>query len=85
VPPQESEWPSEKLALLQRFSSSLFANDRDEYFLIAANDGQLVETWRRLSDSPDVLKARELFETLLVEERAEIEGVPLRFFFWTAH
>jgi hypothetical protein len=80
VPPQESEWPIEKLALLQNFSSSLFATNRDEYFLIAANDGQLVETWRRLPDSDEVVKARELFETLLVEERMEKEGVPLRFF-----
>jgi hypothetical protein len=80
VPPQESEWPNEKRTLLQRFSASLFDSDPDEYFLIAANDGQLVETWRRLSDSPEVLKARELFETLLVEDRSEIEGVPLRFF-----
>jgi len=80
VPPQESEWPSEKLALLQRFSASLFSPETADHFLIAANDGQLVETWRRLPDSPDVINARVLFETLLIEERTEIEGARLRFF-----
>ena len=80
VPPQETGWPQQKLALLQRFSRSLFETDRTGYFLIAANDGQLVETWRRLPDSDEVIKARELFETLLVEERTAEGGVPLRFF-----
>ena len=80
VPPQRSDWPNDKLELLQRFSASLFKQNRLEYFLIAANDGQLVETWRRLPDSPDILKTRELFETLLVEEHTQTEGVPLRFF-----
>jgi hypothetical protein len=80
VPPQHSDWPNDKLELLQRFSASLFKQSRSEYFLIAANDGQLVETWRRLPDSTDILKTRDLFETLLVEEHTQTEGVPLCFF-----
>jgi hypothetical protein len=80
VPPQHSEWPVDKRELLERFSASLLLVEPAEYFLIAANDGQLVETWRRLPDSSEVIAARELFETLLVDEQSEAAGVPLRFF-----
>lgn len=80
VPQRDAKWVPEREALLQKFSSSLFLEDRRDFFLIAANDGQLVETWQRLTDSPGVSKARDLFETLLVEDRRELEGVPLRFF-----
>lgn len=80
VPPQNTAWDPEQEALLQKFSSSLFLEDRQDYFLLAANDGQIVETWRRLSATPGVERARDLFETLLVEDRREKAGVPLRFF-----
>ena len=79
VPQRDAEWPEEKAALLEAFSNSLFGSDAREYFLIAANDGQLIETWRRLPDSVAVCKARELFATLLCEDRAEEPGIPLYF------
>lgn len=80
APQQGLVWESEKEQLLQRFSKSLFNSSSDELFLIAANDGQLVEAWRRLTDSPEVVKARNLFEDLLVENRQQEEGVRLRMF-----
>lgn len=80
APQQGLEWPPEKEALLQRFCKSLFDPDFNEIFLIAANDGQLVESWRRLSDTPDVVRARQLFEELLVEDRQQEAGVRLRMF-----
>ena len=39
---------ADKNALLERFSELLFEPDPEHVFLIAANDGQLVETWHRL-------------------------------------
>jgi len=80
APQQGLEWEPEKEALLQKLCNSLFDSTSDEVFLIAANDGQLIESWRRLSDSPTVIKARKLFEDLLVEERQQEEGVRLRMF-----
>jgi hypothetical protein len=71
---------ADKQVLLAEFSQLLFGQDRDEVFLIAANDGQLVETWQRLPSTDPVIKARALFESLLVEDGREEPGVPLQFF-----
>jgi hypothetical protein len=74
VPLREAAWPEEKVELLTRFSRTLWDRDPAHVFLIAANDGQLIETWRRLPHSPEVARTRQLLETLLVEDRREAEG-----------
>lgn len=80
VPQRDTEWPEEKVALLTQFSKELFAPEAQDIFLIAANDGQLLETWRRLPTSPEVERARTLLETLLVENQEESQGARLRCF-----
>ena len=80
APQQGAEWEPDKEELLQKFCHSLFNPDTDEVFLIAANDGQLVESWRRLKETEDVTRARQVFEDLLVEDRQEQSGVRLKFF-----
>lgn len=80
VPQQGAEWEPEGRALLELFSGSLFEPLTTDYFLIAANDGQLIETWRRLPSSPAVSRARSLFEQLLVEDMEKQQDVALRFF-----
>lgn len=82
VPQRGATWDPAKEALLNRFSASLFADDakNEDVFLIAGNDGQLIETWRRLRRSEVVERTQELLETLLVEDRQKLEGVNLRFF-----
>jgi hypothetical protein len=80
APPQGLQWEPEKEALLQRLCRSLFDDSADEVFLIAANDGQLIEAWRRLADTEYVLKARQLFEDLLVEDQQQKPGARLRLF-----
>lgn len=80
VPPQGADWEPDARNLLEQFSDGLFSAQTSDFFLIAANDGQLIETWRRLPDSPAVSKARALFEQLLVEDQEEQPGVALRFF-----
>jgi hypothetical protein len=82
VPQRGAPWDPAKAELLERFSASLFesgSNPKD-VFLIAGNDGQLIETWRRLTRSPSVERTQELLETLLVEDRQQLQGVNLRFF-----
>src|SRR5215510_694618 len=69
APQQGAEWDPEKEQLLHRFCRSLFSPDTDEIFLIAANDGQLVESWRRLDKTDEVKQARQVFEDLLVGDR----------------
>jgi hypothetical protein len=80
APQQGGEWEPEKEALLQKFCHSLVNPDANELFLIAANDGQLIESWRRLQQTEEVQRARQLFEDLLVEDRQERSGVRLKFF-----
>ena len=80
APQQGADWDVDKEALLQKFCHSMFHPDTDEVFLIAANDGQLIESFRRLKDTEDVKRARQVFEDLLVEDRQEQPGVRLRFF-----
>ncbi|MEI6034197.1 MAG: hypothetical protein WCS65_07970 [Verrucomicrobiae bacterium] len=80
APQQGAEWEPEKEELLQRFCQSIFDPEAEEIFLIAANDGQLVESWRRLKETEHVKRARRIFEELLVEGRKEQSGVRLKFF-----
>ncbi len=80
APQQGSEWEPEKEALLQKFCHSLVNPDANELFLIAANDGQLIESWRRLQQTDEVQRARQLFEDLLIEDRQERSGIRLKFF-----
>lgn len=80
APQQGAEWDVDKEALLQKFCHSLFNAEADEIFLIAANDGQLIESFRRLKHTDDVKRARQVFEDLLVEDRQEQPGVRLRFY-----
>ena len=80
APQQGADWDVDKEALLQKFCRSLFDAEADEIFLIAANDGQLIESFRRLQGTDDVKRARQIFEDLLVEDRQEHPEVRLRFF-----
>lgn len=80
APQQGLEWEKEKLDLIERFCDSIYNKDASDIFLIAANDGQLIESWRRLPNSDTIEQTRDLFEDLLVEDKQEAEGVQLKFF-----
>jgi hypothetical protein len=80
APQHGRPWPTEDQELAQRFSASLFDPSIRDLFLIAANDGQLREAWRRLDPTPGVERARSAFDDYLVDDRQEIEGVRLRFY-----
>jgi hypothetical protein len=75
-----AEWEPDKKALLLSLCHSIVTPDGDEIFLIAANDGTLLESWRKLPQTEEVKKARELFEDLLVKEQQGQAGVRLKFF-----
>lgn len=68
-----------KSELLEYLSSLLFEPSKDEIFIIAGNDGQLIEAWRRLT-SVHALRAKELFEKLLEEDRNTVDGLALSLF-----
>ena len=80
TPQAGADWEREKERVLQRFCDSLYEVEPKEIFLIAANDGQLVDSWRFLSDTESVVKTRKLFEYLLVNDLRSDEGARLKFF-----
>ena len=49
-------------------------------FLIAANDGQLVEAWNRVPDSESVVEVRGVIEDLLVKQQRQVPGYTLRLY-----
>ena len=69
-----------KAELLTTFCRGLYAPIDDAVFLIAANDGQLVENLNKLPNGPDVSAVRALVEALLVEGRTEKDAIPLKLF-----
>lgn len=80
VPLQGATWPAAKRDLLLQCCRSIFAKTPDQIFLIAANDGQLAESFRRLLPDPEAKRAKEVIEELLVSDRNEIAGASLKLF-----
>lgn len=80
APQQGRDWEPAKEDLLERFCKSIFSSQHNDVFLIAANDGQLVESWRRLRETDEIQRARQVFEELLVEDHQEQAGLRLKFF-----
>lgn len=66
--------------LLQMLTQSLFDEEPRNMFLIAGNDGQLVEAWRKLPQTELIKRTRQLFEQLLIENRKQTDEARLLFF-----
>lgn len=79
VPEQGAPWPDAKRDLMIRFARSCLGENASEIFLIAGNDGQLGETFRRVDD-PQVSAAWTQIEDLLVAGHTEKAGLLLRLF-----
>lgn len=80
VPSQGAKWPIRKRDLIMQFCRSVFTPHSDDVFLIAANDGQLGETFRRLLPDLDAQRAKDVIEELLVSDRSELDGSSLRLY-----
>ena len=71
---------SSKAVLLEQLSQSLFGPEVDHVFLLAANDGQLIETWRKTCIGPSGTRASALFEARLMEDKDPEPATRLAFF-----
>ena len=69
-----------KAALLEHLSTILFDPHAGEFFLLAANDGQLIETWRTVASGSSANRAGAVFEARLMDESDPEEGSRLAFF-----
>ncbi|WP_288142453.1 hypothetical protein [Mesorhizobium sp.] len=63
-----------KNALLEAINQSFFSPDPETIFVIAANDGQLLDTWRRAVDVTLSKEGYELLEACLVEGKPTSQG-----------
>jgi hypothetical protein len=73
-----SELGSSDYKYLEKMAQSVLDVNAEELFLVAANDGQLVEAWGRAQSSDAVLSFRAAIEELLVTDASEKDGVQLR-------
>jgi hypothetical protein len=71
---------ADKEQLLKYFCDIVCRRDPGVQFLIAANDGQLIETLERLPTTPSVTHVRQLIESLLIDGCSETADVPLTLF-----
>lgn len=86
VPPLGETWLDhpEKLEIAISIAQTIVGGVSEERFLIAGNDGQIVEAMRRLlADAPGVQELKKLasgIEDMLVDDRSEDENLRLRLF-----
>lgn len=81
APQHGEEWPSEKLDLIRRIASSFETSGGNDCYVIAANDGQLVELWRRPPIEDELLgPIRQEIEDMLVNDDNNSDGGTLRMF-----
>ena len=69
-----------KAALLEHLSNILFDPNAKELFLLAANDGQLIETWRKVVSGSAGHRASAVYEARLMDDVDPEEGARLAFF-----
>lgn len=69
----------EKDATIAKLAMAVTGQDEDNVFLVAANDGQLLASWRDWSDAQDEEEHRvfKIVEDMLVEERTRDEALVL--------
>jgi hypothetical protein len=72
-----SELRDEDRTFLTQMADAICDQHSLEVFLVAANDGQLVEAWNEAPESPNVIHVRGLIEDLLVSEQHRREGYAL--------
>ncbi|TIL65604.1 hypothetical protein [Mesorhizobium sp.] len=77
--PQTLPWPDDKLDLLNRFAHSMTEADPAEIFIIAANDGKLVQAWDGLPEGSPAASFGAMLEDLLATDRQSAPGLNLLF------
>lgn len=72
----------DKIDLFPGLAGAVSGEASESVYLVAANDGQLIASWRDWAESrgPNALKNFRILEGMLVEERAEDERLRLRLY-----
>lgn len=77
-PEQGQPWTDEQVALLDRLARSVLDPEPTEYFVLAANDGKLVQAFDSLPASADK-RLKPLIERLLTRDQRSHDGAALLF------
>jgi len=78
APSKGEVWPAEKLDLVERFVKAA-RQPEDEFFIIAANDGKLVQAWDSLPEESPAKAFASVIEDLLAADHQAIDGYDLLF------
>ena len=69
-----------KINLLTQMADAIVDSSSNNIYLIAANDGQLIEAWNEVEDTNNVKQIRQLIEELLVTDTKEKPDYNLRLY-----
>lgn len=70
----------EKQSLLPQIATAILGTDTSKVYLIAANDGQLVEAWAEAAQIEELEPVRKAIEDLLVGDLRELEGFQVKLY-----
>lgn len=70
----------EKRSLLPQVAAAITGEDTTTVYLIAANDGQLVEAWAEAAQTAEIEAVRQAIEDLLVNDLRESDGYQVRLY-----
>ncbi|TPM23826.1 hypothetical protein [Mesorhizobium sp. B2-3-6] len=78
TPEQRQPWTTDQIDLLNRFARSVFDPEPLEFFVVAGNDGKLVQAFDSLPEGADT-RLKPLIETLLTRDQRSQTGAALLF------
>ncbi|WP_204150048.1 hypothetical protein [Leptolyngbya sp. CCY15150] len=70
----------EKQSLLPQIATAILGKDTSKVYLIAANDGQLVEAWTEAAQIEELEPVRKTIEDLLVGDLRELDGFQVKLY-----
>ncbi len=70
----------EKQSLLPQIATAILGKDASKVYLIAANDGQLVEAWTKVAQIEEIEPVRTAIEDLLVRDLRELDGFQVKLY-----
>ncbi|MFQ3612086.1 MAG: hypothetical protein SNJ68_00045 [Cyanobacteriota bacterium] len=70
----------EKQSLLPQIATAILGKDTSKVYLIAANDGQLVEAWTEAAQIEEMKPVRKAIEDLLVGDLRELDGFQVKLY-----
>lgn len=70
----------EKQSFLPQIATAILGRDTSNVYLIAANDGQLVEAWAEAAQVEELEPVRKVIEDLLVGDLRELDGFQVKLY-----